>query len=134
MRGSPPTSHENYQVFSSPLMGEDRGGGGHGVFPLTPALSHQGRGGTSSYFLRNSNGQNSNYFRLGHSKLEFGYCLEFGVSPLVLDTTLRSQCPPSQPPLSPAGERDRVRGTTLIILNLHRAIRTKKVHGYSIAP
>jgi len=42
--------------------------------------------------------------------------------------------PPLTLPLSPAGERDRVRGTTLIILNLHRAIRTKKVHGHSIAP
>jgi len=78
MRGLPPTSHENYQVFSSPLMGEDRGGGGHGAFPLTPALSHQGRGGTSSYFLRNSNDQNLNYFLFGHSELEFGYCLGFG--------------------------------------------------------
>jgi len=28
----------------SPLMGEDEGGGGHGMAPLTPALSHQGRG------------------------------------------------------------------------------------------
>ena len=82
-------------------MWEDRGGGGHGVSPLTPALSHQGRGGTSSYFLRNSNGQNSN--------------------------------PPHPSPLPP-GERDRVRGTTLTTLTLHRAIRTKKVHGHSIAP
>jgi len=28
----------------SPLMGEDKGGGGYGMFPLTHTLSHQGRG------------------------------------------------------------------------------------------
>jgi hypothetical protein len=26
------------------LMGKGEGGGGHGMFPLTPALSHQGKG------------------------------------------------------------------------------------------
>ena len=31
-------------ALSSPLTGEDRGGGGYGMFPLTPALSRQGRG------------------------------------------------------------------------------------------
>ncbi len=44
MSGSPPASHENYPGLSSPLMGEDRGGGGYGMVPLTLALSHQGRG------------------------------------------------------------------------------------------
>jgi hypothetical protein len=33
-------NHENYQALSSPLMGEDNGGGGPGMFPLT-TLSRQ---------------------------------------------------------------------------------------------
>ena len=158
MRGSPPTSHENYQAFSSPLMWEDRGGGGHGVSPLTPALSHQGRGGTSSYFLRNSNGQNSTpphpsplppgeRDRVRGGVFKIGVWILFGIWPACAKPLRRRQVfllcclrplsarnAPPQPPLSPAGERDRVRGTTLTTLNLHRAIRTKKVHGHSIAP
>jgi hypothetical protein len=44
MSGSPAANHENCPGLSSPLMGEDQGGGGYGMAPLTLALSHQGRG------------------------------------------------------------------------------------------
>jgi len=40
-----PTNDENSTHFPSPLMGEGEGGGERSVFPLTLALSHQGRGG-----------------------------------------------------------------------------------------
>jgi hypothetical protein len=36
------------------LMGEDRGGGAHGVAPPHPALSHQGRG---NFFILRIKGQ-----------------------------------------------------------------------------
>jgi len=39
------TNNENSTHLPSPLMGEGEGGGEHGEIPLTPALSHQGRGG-----------------------------------------------------------------------------------------
>jgi hypothetical protein len=39
MTGLLPTNNENYQLLPSPLTGEDEGGGGHGMFPLTPTLS-----------------------------------------------------------------------------------------------
>jgi len=123
----------------SPPPSPTRGEGEHRVIfyaipmakiqtPLTPALSHQGRGGTSSYFLRNSNGQNStpphpiplppgerDRVRGGIQNWSLDIvwnlaCLreaasaKAGVSPLLLETTLRSQCPPSTSPLPRWGE------------------------------
>jgi hypothetical protein len=42
--GALPSNNENYQALSSPLMGEDSGGGGHDIFPLTPPSPTRGEG------------------------------------------------------------------------------------------
>jgi len=39
------SNDEKYQVLSFPLMAEDGGGVERGMFPLTPTLSREGRGG-----------------------------------------------------------------------------------------
>ena len=51
-------------------MGEGKDGGEHGNPPLTPTLSHQGRGDNWDYFLRSPNEQEFlSFWKMGLLKL-----------------------------------------------------------------